>query len=208
MALFGKKADKQQENPDVYMLMDSSSHMLARGIRLPSPGQQLVLFIRLTEGDLQQVVAAGIVQAVPLDKSQPSQMTRVIDSRANAVALAPMRAQGATLRRNFRVPVTFESFVYPPTGGRGSMRSIDLSSGGLAFRSPWTFAVGDQFEVVIPITSDGPLLLRAELLRVHLEPGAQNFYACKFLDLIDDEEAMLRETVFAIQIDAARSGKL
>ncbi len=207
MALFGKKAEKQQESPSVYLLMDSNSHMLARGTRMEAPGQK-TLYIKLLEGNLQQVVAAGIVQAVPQDKSLSPQMTRVIDFRVNAVALEPMRALGAEVRRNFRVPVTFESFVYPAAGGRGSMRSIDLSCGGVAFRSPWSFAVGETFELVVPLTSEGPLLMTAELLRVHLEPNKYNIYACKFIDVIDDEESMLREAVFAIQIDSVREKKL
>ncbi len=206
MALFGKKAEKQHA-PNTYVLMDSRSRSLARGRRVPAPGQK-ILYIKLTDGDLKQVVAAGIIQAVPLDKDQHPQMARVIDFRENAVALDPMREVGSAVRRNFRVPVSFESFVYPPTGGRGALHSIDLSCGGVAFRSPWTFAVGDPFELVIPLTAEGPLLMSAEILRVHLEPSAQNYYACKFVDPIPDEESMLREAVFSIQIDAARAKKL
>ena len=85
------------------------------------------------------------------------------------------------------------------------MRSIDLSCGGIAFRSMCLLSVGDVFEVVVPITSEGPLLLNTQLLRVHLEPGSPNFYACKFIDMIDDEESMLREAVFAVQVKAAKS---
>ena len=205
MALFGRKTEKRPEKADnVYLLMDSSSRMLARGTRMDAPGRKN-LYIKLTSGDVKSVVDAGVIQAVPQDKSLPPQMTRVADFRSDAVALEPMRELGSEVRRNFRVPVAFDSFVYPAGGGRASMRSVDLSCGGLAFRSPQTFAVGDTFEVVVPMTSEGPLILTGEILRVHLEPEGGNFYACKFIHMIDDEESFLREAVFAIQISSVKA---
>ncbi|MBQ9648180.1 MAG: PilZ domain-containing protein [Oscillospiraceae bacterium] len=208
MALFGRKTEKKApvDNAGVYVLMDSNSRMLARGRLMDAPGRRN-LYIKLTDGDVKTVADAGIVQAVPQDKSLPPQMTRVADFRPGAVALEPMRELGTEVRRNFRVPVAFDSFVYPESGGRAAMTSVDLSCGGIAFRSPQMFAVGDVFEIVVPMTSDGPLLLRAEVLRVHLEQEAGNFYACKFVNMIDDEESYLREAVFAIQISSVKTRK-
>ncbi len=203
MALFGRKNEKHS-NERIFLLMDRNSRMIARGRQRNVPGTQN-LIISLLEGDAGQVAAAGVVQAVPQDKSQPPQMTRVIDRRGDTVMLEPMRELGAEVRRNFRVPVAFDSFLYPAGGGRAALRSVDLSCGGIAFLSNMSLAVGDEFEVVVPITAEGPLLLTAHLLRVHLEPGRGNFYACKFIDMIDDEETMLREAVFAIQIHTARA---
>lgn len=205
MALFGRKAERRKENlTGIYLLMDSNSRMLARGKRMDAPGRKN-LYIKLIDGNARALVDAGIVQAVPQDKSLPPQITRVTDFRADAVALEPLRELGAEVRRNFRVPVVFDSFVYPSGGGRAPMRSVDLSCGGLAFRSPRPFAVGETFEVVIPMTSEGPLVLTGEILRVHLEADGDNFYACKFVHMIDDEESFLREAVFAIQIQSVKS---
>ena len=77
---------------------------------------------------------------------------------------------------------------------------MDLSCGGIAFHSPHVFTPHEVFEVVVPLVSEEPLLLRTEALRARADPGKGNFYACRFVDLIDDEESMLREAVFAIQI--------
>ena len=57
------------------------------------------------------------------------------------------------------------------------------------------------------MTSEGPLVLTAETLRVHLEADGNNFYACKFIHMIDDEESFLREAVFAIQIQSVKTKK-
>ena len=203
MALFGKKAEKPAESSNVYILMDSNSRMLARGQQMDAPGRKTI-FIKVTGGSVKAVVDAGVVQAVPQDKSLPPQMTRVVNFRPDAVALEPMRELGSEVRRNFRVPVVFDSFVYPRSGGRAALKSVDLSCGGLAFRSPLALAIGDRFETVVPMTSEGPLVLNGEILRVHLEPEDSN-YACKFIDMISDEESYLREAVFAIQVRSVKA---
>ncbi|MBQ9459603.1 MAG: PilZ domain-containing protein [Oscillospiraceae bacterium] len=206
MGLFGRKADKEEKKPDSnsYTLLDSDSRPRGKGIRKEAPDGR-TLFISLSEGDPAQLSRIGILQAVPQDKSQPPQMVRFIGSRERIIALEPMRDSGSAMRKNFRVPVAFDSFVYPQGRRRAPLRSVDLSCGGIAFRSPISLAVGEQFELVIPLTSDGPLLLQAEALRVHLDP-AGNFFACKFVDTIDDQEAMLREAVFAIQVSSRAKG--
>ena len=209
MALFGKLLGKRSAappaDPGVYLLMDSSSKLLARGRRMDAPGRKN-LYIKIIDGSVQAVVDAGVVQAVPQDKSLPPQMTRVADFRPDAVALEPMRELGSDVRRNFRVPVAFDSFLYLP-GGRARIRSVDLSCGGIAFRSPQLLAVGDTFEVVIPMTSEGPVILQCQALRVRPDAEAGNFCACKFIGMINDEESFLREAVFAIQIRAAKFKK-
>lgn len=209
MALFGKllgRRPAEAAEQGVYLLMDSSSKLLARGRRMDAPGRKNI-YIKLIDGDVKTVVDAGVIQAVPQDKSLPPQMTRVVNFRPDAVALEPMRDLGADVRRNFRVPVEFDSFVYPPAGGQVAIRSVDLSCGGVAFHSPRLFTVGDVFEVVIPMTSEGPVILTCQTLRVRPDPVSGNFCACKFIDMINDEESFLREAVFAIQIRAAKYRK-
>ncbi len=200
--LFGKKQEKQETPSEVgiYSLMDSNSRLIARGTHHEFESQYL--FFTLFEGDVKAVEAAKIIQVVPQDKSLPPQMTRYAGFRNGIVALEPMREVGAAMRKNFRVPVSFESFVYPASRPRSTLRSVDLSCGGIAFHSPCVLATGEVFEIVIPLVSEEPLLVRAEALRGRTDPGQGNFYACKFVDLIDDEETLLREAVFAIQISS------
>lgn len=210
MGLFSKKSEKKKaDSPpveDVYVLLDSNSRPCARGTRKPSPDGKSI-FISLFDGEPAILARIGILQAVPQDKAKEPQMVRFIGARGAIVALEPMRGQGAAMRKNFRVPVFFESFIYPARGGRSIIRSIDLSCGGVAFRAPIALAVGELFEIVVPLAATEPLLLKAEILRVHLEPSGINMYACKFVDTIDDEESLLREAVFAIQINANKAKK-
>ena len=112
------------------------------------------------------------------------------------------RADGQSFneRENFRVPVVFDSFAYPAGGGRARIRSVDLSCGGMAFLAVYPFVKGDRFQTVIPVTVEGPLLIYAQILRIHPGTTGVNKYACRFLGLIDDEEAALRQAVFAVQV--------
>ena len=58
-------------------------------------------------------------------------------------------------------------------------------------------------EMVLPVT-DSPLVVRTQILRVLPdETSDQPLYASKFVDLIHDEEALIRKAVFSIQISAS-----
>lgn len=198
--LFGKRQEKQEKPSEagIYLLMDSNSRLLARGTHHEFESQYL--FFTIFEGELRSLENAKVVQIVPQDKSLPPQMTRYAGFRNGIVALEPMREAGAAMRKNFRVPVTFQSFVYPVGRPRSALRSVDLSCGGIAFHSSCVLSTDEVFEIVVPLLSEEPLLLHAQALRGRTDPGKGNFYACKFVDLIDDEETLLREAVFAIQI--------
>lgn len=203
MALFGWKSEKRPEKKDLlYEITDCSARPLARGLRVEAPGHRN-LYVKLLSGNARSLREAGILQAIPRDSALPPMIARLIGAQGDAVSLEPIR-EGGAVRLNFRVPVAFDSFLYPPGGGRGALRSIDFSCGGLAFRTPRPMRPGERFELVIPPVSEGPLLVWAELLRSRDDPGEPPAYACKFLDLIDEEEHLLREAVFAIQVDTAR----
>ena len=104
---------------------------------------------------------------------------------------------------NLRVPVQFKSFIYPLTGrwkGRREVESNDLSCGGVAFFTNHGLQIGEQVEIVVPVTSE-PLVVRCELLRLRpTERSESMMYAAKFVELCDDEETMLREAVFNLQL--------
>lgn len=202
MALFGSLFSKKPAAP-IYVLMDSDSRLLARARLKSAPGGGELVF-QVIDGDEGRLYDADVVQAVPQDKSVPVRMTRMVRARDGLVTLSPMRELGSDVRRNFRVPLRFESYAYPTRWTKTPIISVDLSCGGVAFTSVYPFAVGDEVQLVVPVTREAPLLLCAEALRVRPEPG-RSFVACKFVDMIDDEETMLREAVFATQISSARA---
>ena len=201
-ALFTRK--RSIDKTKLYMLMDRESKLLGRGERYGKENES-TLHIRVFDGEPEAIAAAEIVQAVPSNDASAILMGKIISRHGSEIVIEPMRQLGAEVRRNFRMPVTFESFVYPAEGGRSPIKSKDLSCGGIAFYSTYEFNVGDTFEVVIPITEGGPLLLKTQVLRILAHEGPISLYACKFIDMIHDEESLLREAVFNIQLRAVRA---
>ena len=206
MAFFGFfKKEKQV----YHLLMDKDANYLGKG-EVQNSAEGVNIQFKVLEGKTDEIVKAEIVQVVPMDKEASIVMGRVILRRGNNIVIEPMRDAGAGIRKNFRMPVDFESFIYFDSGGRAIIRSIDLSCGGIAFYSVSPLDPGEEIDVVIPITVEGPLIVRAKVLRSKpFSPPIQQ-YACQFIDLIHDEEAAIQEAVFTVQLERIRaeSGKM
>ena len=105
------------------------------------------------------------------------------------------------VRRNLRMPVRFESFLYPVSGrwrGRMPVLSNDLSCGGAAFFCARKLEVDEVAEIVIPVTAE-PLVLRVKILRERPSPDPIPLYAAEFVDMLREEENMVCEAVFSLQ---------
>ncbi len=183
--------------------MGSKEGPLAHAERQGAPdGSRLQLHI--TAGSAGDVERAELIQAVPMDSKLPMRMGKVVLRRENTVVLETATGKDIDARKNLRMPVSFESFAYFQRGGRAAIRALNLSCGGIAFYCAAPMDVGEILEVVIPITLEEPSIIRAELLRVQPGEGEERLYACKFLDLIPEEEARLREAVFHVQTRRGR----
>jgi len=143
----------------------------------------------------------------PLEENEPTRQGRVILRRGKLIVLDPLKAPvavGEDLRKNLRMPVYFESLIYFQGGGRALIRADNLSCGGIAFYSTAELAVHEIFEIVIPITTESPSILSAEVLRCKPYVAQVKFYAAQFVDLIREEEARVREAVFHVQLRRGR----
>lgn len=197
MALFGKK-NKQKT---ICVLLDSNtSRVLARGTT-DGPPDGLNIQLTITEGNVQAVVKAESVQIVPADETLPPRLGHVIQRQGNLVVLEPTRElTGAMVRENLRMPVDFDTFIYPNgLEGRYRAKGNDLSCGGISFFCNNEIAIGDHVEVVIPNTRTAPLLMVCEILRKSDEDGMK-LYAGKFLDVLPEQETLIREAVFNVQL--------
>lgn len=185
-----------------YLLMDSGGSLLGRGCLLDSP-DAISLQVRVADGKTPEVLAHEDLQLIALSEELPNLLGRVIQRRGDVLVLEKLKSLGAEIRQNLRIPVAFDSFIYPVTGawqGRRPVRSNDLSCGGIAFFCGEALADGEQVEIVIPVTEE-PLILRCEVLRQRVSGGSAPLYAAKFVDLCHDEEHMVRGAVFNIQIE-------
>lgn len=184
-----------------YLILDSQGVAVAHGTSEYNPRDTKWRMV-IDDGDLEEVAKHTNLRLVGNSDAVPALEARIVQREGNVLVLEPLRDLEQALRKNLRIPVRFVSFIYPITGswkGRVPIVSKDLSCGGLAFFCPRTLEVGERVQVVIPVTTQ-PLLLEVEILRCRSGPGEDLVYAARFLPLLREQESMVREAVFSLQI--------
>lgn len=187
-----------QEN---YLLVDSKYDLLSRAV-LENPPDGQLWRVRVLDGKIEDVMAHVLVQMVGMGDDAPILLGRIIRRTGDCILVEPLQQLEEKLRQNLRVPVGFESFLYPVTGswlGMRPIRSCDLSCGGIAFYSEQPLEIGERVEVVIPIT-EPPLVVCCQILRPRASSGVTPLYAAKFVALCEGEERLIREAVFNVQL--------
>lgn len=187
----------------LYLLLDSANQPLGQG-KLESPPGSQILQLLILDDDIEEVARHDIIKLISMDSAEPPLQCRFLRSRGDRAALEKMMTLDPEVRRNLRVEVRFQSFLYPLEGhgiGRRPIQSVDLSCGGIAFYGAPGLNVGDRMEVVIPAMAN-PVILRCEVLRRQELRGDKVLYATKFVDMCEDEETLVREAVFGIQLQS------
>jgi hypothetical protein len=192
---------KAQNDNTKYLILDCNSRPIAHGLLLDST-EPSGWTIQVLGGKSAVVAKHSEVELISLSDYQTSYLVRVIDCRDDRVSMKPLRPLGAEFRETLRVPVSFQSFIYPLSGswtGRRAIQAVDLSCGGIAFSCPDELAQGECLEVVVPLTRS-PLLLTCQVLRSCPSPTGGTIYALKFVDLCSDADKLIQEFVFSEQI--------
>ena len=189
----------------IYLILDSKGVPLANAV-LESPANSEVLQIRILGGKEEAVAAHREIQMIGMDDSTPNRVGVIVRQRDDKMVIQPTAALGPAARENLRIVTDFDSVMYPVTGrwkGQKTFKAKDLSCGGVAFWSSVKLDDREIVEMVLPVT-DSPLVVKTQVLRqLEDEESEQPLYASKFVDLIQDEETLIRKAVFSIQIDSA-----
>lgn len=184
-----------------YLILDSRGNAVAHGTSDYDPkGAKWRMVI--DDGDLEEVAKHTNLRLVGNSDAVPALEARIVHRDGNIIELEPLRALGKSLRQNLRIPVRFDSYIYPKSGdwrGREPIVSADLSCGGLAFFCSRLLKVEEQVEVVIPVTAQ-PLLLDMDILRCNPGQGDGYVYAGQFVSPLREAESMVREAVFSLQL--------
>ena len=192
---------RQEER--MYLLLDSVNHPLARG-RLEGPAAGDTLQLMVMDNDVDKVACHEVIVLMSMSGSEPPLQCRIVRQRGDRIALEKIASLDPDLRRNLRVPIKFNTFIYPITGrwqGRREIQSIDLSCGGVAFYGDGGLEIEERLELVIPVTEE-PVILRCQILRKQELRNDKLLYATKFVDMCEDEEVTVREAVFSIQLES------
>ncbi len=187
----------------LYLMLDSKNNPIARG-RVQGKTDGPFWQIQVEDGKIDEILEHKKLKLLSIMDTGPSYEGVIVRSRNDMIQLEVTKLTPAAgdMRKNLRVIVQFNSFIYPVSGawrGRRIVQSNDLSCGGIAFFTDHSLQIGEQLEVVIPVTSQ-PLVVRCELLRMRPTERADILYAAKFVGLCNDEETLLREAVFNLQL--------
>lgn len=185
-----------------YLISDHEHNPIAQAVLDSEPGLE-PLHLKVLGDHAEDVEKAVDICLIALHEDDLTFRGRVGYRYGDCVVVAPLERLSAAARRNLRVPTHFESFFYPVTGSWRGQRSFvckDLSCGGIAFHTTQPLSIGEVVEVVIaPMKL--PLVVPAQILRpLPSAEGEAPTYACKFVDLCDDEDSTLRKAVFSIQL--------
>ena len=136
---------------------------MAQGISEDGP-EKNVWQLRIARGDIKRVLGHEYISLVGTSEQFPAMEGRIVQCRDDLISVESVRMLGEEVRRNLRMPVRFESFLYPVSGrwhGRMLVLSNDLSCGGVAFFCARKLEVNEVAEIVIPVTAE-PLVLRVK----------------------------------------------
>ncbi|MBD5134282.1 MAG: PilZ domain-containing protein [Clostridiales bacterium] len=188
----------------LYLMLDSKNNPIARG-KIQGKTDGPYWQIQVEDGKIDEILEHKRLKLLSIMDVGPSYEGTIVRSRNDMIQLEVTKLTPGTgdMRKNLRVVVRFKSFIYPVSGywrGRREIESNDLSCGGIAFFTDHSLQIGERLEVVIPVTSQ-PLVVTCEILRQRpTERTASVMYAGKFLNLCNDEETLLRESVFNLQL--------
>ena len=192
------------QDSSTYLILDSSNTPLAHG-KMETPLGSTPMRMLVLEAKVDDVMEHGEVNLVGMGSSDLPMRCRVLRQRGDRVLLEKLGTLDGELRRNLRVPVQFDTFLYPLDNawrGRRNARSLDLSCGGIAFLAEDGLELHDRAEIVV-VPTENPVLLRCEVLRKQEREGGPFFYATKFVDMCEDEEVAVREAVFSLQLQSS-----
>lgn len=187
----------------LYLILDSQGTPLANAV-LESPPNSQMLQIRVLNDKVDKVAEHRELQLISMDDGSPNHVGVIVRQRDDKMVIQPTAALGPKAREDLRIQTDFESVMYPATGswiGQRTFQAKDLSCGGIAFWSGIDLEEREIVEMALPVT-DSPLLVRVQVLRELDDDSPRPLYAAKFVDLIHDEEALIRKAVFSIQINA------
>ncbi len=188
----------------VYLLLNDEDVPFGRGVLITAPDAPEIR-VKLMDGGIDDIRENKLITLVGTVQTMPTLRGSVAKISDNMLVLRRAESK-EDVREMLRVDVAFDSLIYPVSGqwsGRRKVEFADLSCGGISFFCEETLERGEVVEAVIPVTPQ-PLLVRAKVLRAW-KKGGRICYAAKFVDMCHDEEKLVCEAVFSIQLDQHRT---
>ena len=95
-----------------YLMIDSRGNPVAHGTS-DDGLEKSVWEIQVDSGDIKRVLSHEYVSLVSSSEKVPAMEGRIIRRDGNIISVESVRRLGEDVRRNLRMPVRFESYLYP-----------------------------------------------------------------------------------------------
>lgn len=190
----------KEDGQNLWMLFDPAYTLVDQAI-LESKRGDCVAVLRPVGGNIKQAMQMHIVLFSWAEDPNIVYRGEVISRRAGRLYLENVTRMEPETGHYLRVRMEFHSKLLCIRDGRiyrAPIVSYDLSAGGIAFFSPTELEIGEKCEVVIPVTSV-MLVVKMRILRAEMVTGTKWKYGARFLELSNEEEAMIRQAIFSEQ---------
>lgn len=188
------------EQPNLWMLFDPAYTLVDQAILESKRGDCVAVLNPMGENKKEAMQMHIVLFSLAED---PSIVYRgeVVSRRNGRLYLDNVTRMQPETGHYLRVRMEFHSKLLCMRGGRlfrAPIVSFDLSAGGISFFSPTELEIGEECEVVIPVTSV-MLVMKMRILRAEVASSNKWKYAGRFLDLSNEEESMIRQAIFSEQ---------
>ena len=113
-----------------YLMIDSRGNPVAHGTS-DDGLEKSVWEIQVDSGDIKRVLSHEYVSLVSSSEKVPAMEGRIIRRDGNIISVESVRRLGEDVRRNLRMPVRFESYLYPVSGEwKGRLPILRKDAGG------------------------------------------------------------------------------
>lgn len=181
-----------------YLILDEKQRPVARALLRGRADASSNKEFELLEDSEPDLTTYELLDFISMTTESNAWRGKVTDQRGKRLTFRMYEPLSDDMRRNLRINLRFESYMYPLVHNRFGQYPIisqDISSGGIAFFCANELTPGEEYQLLIPIIQP-PLLLPIRVLRHRPSASPIKLYSCAFADLLPEEEALLREAVF------------
>lgn len=194
---------RQSEEENKWMLFDPAYTLVAQA-ELESKRGDCIAVLRPEGGKdkIKEAMQMRIVFFSWIEDPDLIYRGEVTSRRGGRLYLENVTRMTRDTGHHLRVRMEFKSKMLYYAEDRkihaAPITSFDLSAGGIAFFSPVELEIGQECEVVIPVTAE-MLVVRIKILRTEIVSAKKWKYAARFLELSNEEETMIRQAIFSEQ---------
>lgn len=177
-----------------FVFLDDNHQTLAGAVLLGQQGQ--IKTFQLTYApncDLQSLTSFNVMSVNSTEFM--AWHGRVQQIRGDKLDFIAEERIDSRLRRQLRIAMAFRTYLYPMHGNSARLPVIskDISCGGIALHCVTPLKNGAKYQIALPCT-EPPIIVRLEVIRTISKE--KNLYACQFMDILPQEEAMIQESIF------------